>query len=581
MNNEMRRLRLMAAVCVAAWVIGQGVGCAPQGQSKPEVIVVRPETPELEETLKWYREAKVGMFIHWGLYSVIGQREWARLRDEIPDEEYRAIAERFNPVNFDADQWVRLAKRAGMRWITITAKHHDGFAIYPSEADGFDIEATPFGRDPLAELRQACDRHGLKLGFYYSQYQDWDHPNGGYAFWTYPGKTSGGFTKYMEEKAVPQVMELMERYSPFLFWFDTPEHLSPEESMRFRRVVHETSPGTMVNGRIGHGLGDYWNVGDNAVPSQPYGEVWETPMTTTGSWGWRGADHPLRPRPLKEVIQNLSKVVSYGGNVLLNVGPSPEGLIGEYEQELFGKLGEWLEVNGEAIYGTGMSPFYDSDYVCTTKPGKLYFHLFEWPEEGFWIERLRNEIGSAFLLADGNRLEVKREEGGVVVSLPREAPDKNSSILVVEIEGDPDVENSYRTNDADRSITIPAAEIVPVNERFGRFNDSTGVLAVLRTSRSLQNGQFHVAKPGRYKVVVEQAADAFQNEVYWVRINYQKLNIRVRDTGSLSRFVEVEAGVVEFEGAGVYNLTLQPRDYWIETDQVLVYLRSLRLVPEE
>ncbi|MCP5116570.1 MAG: hypothetical protein GY953_37555, partial [bacterium] len=517
----MKKLAILLILLLAA--------CAPQSEPASSAIIIKPDSPELEQSLAWYRDAKLGMFIHWGLYSVPGEREWSRLRDNIPDDAYRAIAKRFNPTRFDADAWVQLAKQAGIKWITITAKHHDGFAIYDSPADSFDINATPFGRDPLAELREACDKHGLKLGFYYSQYQDWDHPNGGFAFWTYPGKAQGNFTRYMDEKAIPQVKELAARYSPFLFWFDTPEHLSPDEAMRFRQVVHQASPGAIVNGRIGHGLGDYWSVGDNAIPSQPYGEVWETPMTTTGSWGWRGADHPVRPRPLKDVIRNLSTIVSYGGNLLLNVGPSPEGLIGDYEQQLLRRLGQWLEVNGEAIYSTGMSPFYDSPYICTTKPGKLYFHIFDWPDGEFRIERLRNRVTAAYLLADSKPLAVKRGDGAIIVSLPPSAPDPNSSVLVLEIEGEPDVDNNYRTNDADGSITIPAAEIVPVSRNFGRYNESTGVLAVLRSSRSFQNGQFHVAKPGRYKVIVEQAAYAFAGEVYWVRINYLFLNIGVTD----------------------------------------------------
>ena len=328
------------------------------------------------------------MFIHWGLYAipagiwkgepVEGIGEWIMFRARIPRREYEALAERFNPTRFDARAWVRLALDAGMRYLVITAKHHDGFALYRSPCCSYNIvDATPFAHDPLAELAEACREAGLKLGFYYSQDQDWHDPDGSRNDWDFVEEEKD-FAAYLERKVKPQVRELLTQYGPVgLIWFDTPYTISREHSIELRDFVHRLQPDCLVSGRIGNDVGDYGSLGDNQIPAGRVRADYETPATLNDTWGFKSTDHNWKST--ETLILLLIDLASKGVNYLLNVGPTAEGVIPEPSAERLRAIGAWMRTNGEAIYGTAGSPFpYEHDGLrMTVKPGRLFLHLLQ------------------------------------------------------------------------------------------------------------------------------------------------------------------------------------------------------------
>lgn len=411
------------------------------------------------ERLDWWREARFGMFIHWGIYALpAGQwkgeaipslGEWIMRNAKIPIEEYEKLAADFNPVKFDADAWVGLAKRAGMKYIVITAKHHDGFAMFDSPCNDYNIvDATPFGRDVMAELAEACQREGIRLCFYYSQAQDWHAPGGAGHWeqadgpdWNKQTITDEDFAQYLEEKAAPQVRELLTQYGPIgLIWFDTPVFIKPEQSAELRDLVHELQPDCLVSGRVGNAFGDYGSLGDNQIPEDAVEGDWETPATINDTWGFKSDDHNWKS--VDKLLYLLVDLASKGVNYLLNVGPTAEGEIPQPSIERLEAIGEWMDVNSEAIYGTGRSPFSpETEWGrATVKGNKLYLFFFDWPED-FRLSGLRNEVQRAYLLADPDTeiAFARDDQGELSLALPGEAPDAHVSVVALELDGPADV----------------------------------------------------------------------------------------------------------------------------------------------
>ncbi|MGB2821629.1 MAG: alpha-L-fucosidase, partial [Phycisphaerae bacterium] len=351
--------------------------------------MAKAKAMEKADPLRWWREARFGMFIHWGLYAVPagyykgkecpGIGEWIMYRFQIPAAEYEEYALRFDPVMFNADAWVRLAKAAGMKYIVITSKHHDGFAMFDSPSSDYDIvDRTPYGRDPMAALAKACRKHGLKLCFYYSQYQDWHHPSGGRNFWDYD-EDRKDFEQYLSEKCIPQLRELLTQYGPIgLIWFDTPGAMTLAQSMRCKRFVHRLQPKCLVSGRVGNDVGDYGSMGDNQIPAGRLAGDWETPATMNDTWGFKVQDHNWKS--VKTLLHLLCDLASKGVNYLLNVGPTAEGLIPKPSVERLKRIGKWMKVNSEAIYATQANPYpYEFDWGrITRKPGRLYLLVYKW-----------------------------------------------------------------------------------------------------------------------------------------------------------------------------------------------------------
>ncbi len=322
-------------------------------------------TPATRQALEHWRDLKFGMFIHFGVYSMLagewkgekvpGLGEWLQCRKKIPSADYAAAARAFNPAAWDPDTIARLAAAAGMKYLVITAKHHDGFALFDSQASDYNLAQAAYGRDLLRPLVEACRRHGLMPGFYYSQDLDWHDPDGGLNTWDFP-EDKKDFAAYLERKAKPQLTELLTRYGDIgVIWFDTPVTVTCEQSRALGDLVHRLQPACLVNSRIGHGFGDFVSLGDNQVPGGRCEDFAETAGTLNDTWGYKNVDQQWKsPR---EIIVQLCELASKGVNYLLNIGPDGQGRVPAATVDCLHAVGEWLGGCGEAIYGTRPSPF--------------------------------------------------------------------------------------------------------------------------------------------------------------------------------------------------------------------------------
>ncbi len=407
----------------------------------------------MQDKMTWFRDAKYGLFIHWGLYSALGglwngvqypkNTEWIMRYGQIPVEEYRKIADSFNPVDFDAEAWVQKAKDFGAKYLCFTAKHHDGFAMYDSKVSGYNIMHTPFGRDVVKELSQACKRHGIVFCLYYSQMQDWEDPNGYGNFWDFDPE-SKHFETYFYGKCLPQVRELLENYGEIgMLWFDTPYDMPRALCRRLREHVHAIQPNCIINGRIGYGLGDYRQMADNEIPVLAYPGDWETPMTLNNTWGYSRTDENWKTP--ETVLKMLIDVAGKGGNLLINIGPDGWGKIPQGSVDILSRVGAWLDTNGRSIYGTKASP--DFPYQMrwggvTAGERKLYLHLLTAKENptGILLSGIETKATGARLLKDGTPLkmtqsyEIARDEYRLKVVIPPEAQDALDTVAEVEFE---------------------------------------------------------------------------------------------------------------------------------------------------
>ncbi|MDP4290969.1 MAG: alpha-L-fucosidase [Bacteroidota bacterium] len=434
--------------------------------------------PTKEERMKWWREARFGMFIHWGVYSVPGGvykghemlhggAEWIMNRSKIPVAEYQQYAKQFNPIKYNADEWVKMAKDAGMKYIVITAKHHDGFAMFKTNASKWNIvDATPYGKDVLKDLAAACKKYGIRLGFYYSQAQDWNNPGGAAArkvanegwlnpdsakidaytkanngHWD-PAQTTSTFADYIDRVAVPQVKELLTNYGEVsVLWWDTPTNMTDEAALKLQALL-KLQPNIITNDRLKRPNfpGDT-KTPEQKIPSQSEldGGNWETCMTMNGSWGFKSYDDKWKSN--ETLIRNLIDIASKGGNYLLNIGPKPDG---EFPQESIDRLkqiGAWMKVNGEAIYASNASPLPTLDWGrCTKKETTgattLYLSVFNWPKDGkLVVPTLKNEVISSVLLANGTKLKTAATAEGLTISVPATAPDAIASVIKVVVKG--------------------------------------------------------------------------------------------------------------------------------------------------
>ena len=404
------------------------------------------------ERLSWWRDAKFGLFIHWGLYAVPagfwngrvvpGASEWLMHTEKIPVKDYEKLTARFNPIKFDPDDWVQKARSFGAKYVVITAKHHDGFCLFDSEFTNYNIvKATPFGRDIIGELSKAVKKQGLKMGFYYSQTLDWHHPNGMGNDWDQNPKEKD-FEDYFQAYSVPQVGELIEKYDPDLIWFDifTPTY---EMARYLREYVYRKKPSLVVNGRIdpptigwikgfGTAFGDYASVGDNEIPPDRLNYDWEVPMTHNDSWGFKSSDQNWKSAG--KIVQTLVTVVSRGGNLLFNVGPAPEGEMPGPSVEALSEVGNWLKVNAESVYGTrpaSQSGLGNPHYPITESDSAFYVHLFGWPWTasveltGIRARRVRE-------LSTGQNLEFIQNEDHISIRLPSGLTRGYDTVLALE-----------------------------------------------------------------------------------------------------------------------------------------------------
>ena len=434
-----------------------------------------------DKKMEWWREARFGMFIHWGVYAVPagnyqgyqqkkGGAEWIMNRMKIPVNEYQGYAKDFNPVKFNADEWVKMAKDAGMKYIVITAKHHDGFAMFKTAASKWNIvDATPYGKDILKQLAAACKKQGIKLGFYYSQAQDWNNPGGAAARklmaegWPNPDssqvdaftkansghwdplQTKVSMTQYMDNVAVPQVKELLGNYGDVaVLWWDTPTNMTDEFAAKVDALL-KIQPAIITNDRLKRPNypGDF-KTPEQKIPnlSELDGKDWETCMTMNKTWGFNSNDHNWKSS--ETLIRNLIDIASKGGNYLLNIGPKADG---EFPQESIDRLkeiGNWMKLNGDAIYGTHTSSLKPVSWGRFTQKEKadnstLYISVFNQPADGqIQIEGVKNEILSTSVLSNGQKLKYNKSADILTIQLPENTPDQIVPVIKLVLKGKPE-----------------------------------------------------------------------------------------------------------------------------------------------
>lgn len=531
------------------------------------------------------------MFIHWGLYAVPagtwkGQRiggigEWIMHHARIPVAEYAALAQQFNPVRFNADEWVKIAKDAGMKYIVITSKHHDGFAMFHSKVSSYNIyDATPFKRDPLAELAEACRKQEIKLGFYYSQAQDWHHAGGAAAGGHWDTAQEGDMDEYIRNIAVPQVREILSNYGPVaILWWDTPIDMTRERAEMFLPLL-ELQPGIITNNRLGGGYPGDIETPEQEIPATGIpGRDWETCMTMNDTWGYKSYDDNWKST--ETLIRNLVDIASKGGNYLLNVGPTAEGVIPQPSVDRLREIGRWMKINGEAIYATSASPFKRLPWGrCTQKPGKLYLHVFHWPEGGRLQVPVSNRINKAYLLAQPQaELSVESSDQGATISLPTAAPDPIDTVVVAEIEGEPQVLTLALTQAADGTIRLSAADAEIVGRTARLEGTGEPNIGYWTDVNDLAQWQVRVEKPGTFRVEVTYACapDSGDSE-YVVVVGNQAVVGKTKVTGGWQTYETVDLGTINIPQAGVVNAMVRGLR---KPGLALMNLRSIVLKPRD
>lgn len=553
------------------------------------------ETPAQHDArMAWWREAKFGMFIHWGVYAVpagicdgkpiAGIGEWIMHRGKIPVERYRAYAKDFNPVKYDPAAWASLAKEAGMRYLIITAKHHDGFTLFPTAVSKWNIvDASPWKKDLIEPLAAATRAQGLKFGLYYSQAQDWINPGGAKSGFNdgagWDDAHKGSFDTYLDQIAVPQVREILTRYQPDVLWWDTPNLMTAPRAAKIAALL-PLKPGIIHNNRLGGGYRGDTETPEQSIPATGFpGRDWETCMTMNDTWGFKSADHQWKP--LATLITNLVDIASKGGNYLLNVGPTAAGEIPPESVQRLKEVGAWMKVNGESIYGTHASPFHKLPWGrCTVKPAAadtiLYLHVLTWPQDGkLTVPGLTNPVKSAVLLAGGANLDVEKSAKGPVLTLPAAAPDAVCSTIKLIVQGKPEVVDLPVTSDKDGVIRLLPGDARCVGEAVKvQTQDGGSNIGFWTQPKDSVTWNLRADSDGKYLVQVEAAATA-DGSVLLIQ-GLAKLAYPVPKTTGYDDYQLTKVGEVTLTKGTLIALTLRPVvDGWHP-----VNVRKVELIPQ-
>lgn len=491
--------------------------------AKPAQENVSSDTRSHQEQL--FDDGNYAMFIHFGLYSKLegewkgkayyGNAEWIMNGNQagIPVDEYMAEASGFNPSSFDAEEIVSIAKDAGMKYIIITSKHHEGFAMFDSEVSDFDIvDATPFGRDVIGELAEACHRNGLGIGFYYSQWQDWTAPGGGNGPATDAEGREVSFDEYYHSKCLPQVEEITTKYGEVqLIWFDTPGNLGKEYSEELVATVKKNQPGALVSSRVGNGLGDYMTLGDMEVPEANIEGRWEGIDVTQVGWGYSKLDNQWKSP--EYIVRTLTSTIARGGTFMLNVGPEASGIIHPMAAAALRSSGKWVNRHPRVVYGAGASPWGHAlpwgDAV--TQGNKIYLIVYDWPENGqLWVPGLHGKVAKA-RIDGGKRLKVKQgSDGWTCVKVPSKCPDEYAGVVELCMNGEYTVDDTLSVDtECPTSMSVQFAELSGCRKRkdswmenFGEWKFKTAADNISQSSAISWNANLKEA--GFYDFALEQ-----------------------------------------------------------------------------
>lgn len=544
--------------------------------------------------LAWWKDARFGMFIHWGIYSLPagewegkntgGYAEHLMRKAKIPRSTYLELAHRFDPVKFNADKWVRAAKYAGMRYLIITAKHHDGFAMYNSQVSDYNIvKQTAWKHDPMVDLAAACKKYGLKFGFYYSHAFDWEHPDAPGNDWDYqnPGGDLNLFggrdwydqhpellpkaVNYVDKKAIPQIKELIIKYHPDILWFDTPQKLPLSENIRILKAIRETDPNIVVNGRLARGsgnlqMGDYKNTGDRPAEFFPATGDWEAIPTTNESYGYSKFDKSHKP--VSFFIRLLAKAASRGGNLLMNIGPMGNGEFAPEDTAILQGIGRWMSKNSASIYQTTKTPLpYQSWGVSTRKNSLLYLHVFNWPKDGrLIVGGLKSRVNKVWQLADKKELKFNRINPlDIAIHLPAQAPDTSNTVLVMETTGqiETDTVRLLASHETINRLLAFDARLEGKGFSFGDGKTSSYYVEGWKNTNQSVNWDFRLIEPATYKVILKYVADTVDEGTYELSTGRFKVqgSINALPKGTLVK--EQALGTVTLE-PGTHSLSISP-----------------------
>ncbi|MFF2154020.1 alpha-L-fucosidase [Paenibacillus chitinolyticus] len=546
--------------------------------------------------LAWWREARFGMFVHWGPYSLLGGRwkgeevqaayaEHIQLRGRIPVREYEKAAAAMDMSGFHADEWVAAAKQAGMKYMIVTAKHHDGYAMYDSQASGYNIvRLGPSGRDPIRELSEACGRGGITFCLYYSHAMDWHHPDSqgntldypdnigawdSLESWTGDEAKSRRYDRYLREKAFPQIRELLTNYGPVgILWFDCGHKITDEQGREFAELVRSIQPGCLINKRIrSDEFADYGNPGDNQLSVRVTRPDWESIFTLNDSWGFRHADRNWKTP--EELIRILVETASRGGNTVFNVGPEGSGRIDDHSLRLLEEAGRWMAVHHASIRGTESSPIGRPEWGCCTanrQERKLFLHILRQPPGGrLIVPGIASPVTAIRWLHDpaAPAPRFRRLNGlDLLVELPGPLPDNASSVLVLQYEGELAADPHKRLME-EGATTFPAFDGEAAGERLRYDTGKKGRDNVTDWSRAGESlsWTFRAAAPGRYAVRLSYAAEpGVSGGSYTVCCGDHALRAEVVPTEGPYDFTVREIGGLEIPGPGTYTLTVRAED---------------------
>lgn len=551
------------------------------------------------EAIMAWREAKFGLFIHWGIYSLLEDGEWVQYTRRIPVKEYEKLTHQFNPIEFNALEWAQLAKDAGMKYLIFTSKHHDGFSMFKTDISSFNVvDATPFGRDVLAELAEACRSVGIKFGLYYSHVREWRHPMaqsfedqgrpdriGNYGnFWDYPDENLKNLDEYIDEFDIPQLKELLTRYGDVMtIWFDTPSFIRPDQAKRIKDVIDSLQPNCLVNSRLCKDAEvDYQSMCDHEIPSASSDVPWETASSAMVSWGY---DKNYKADNWEDLLIRLVDISSKGGNFLLNVGPDSLGVIPLDVQEQLRKLGQWLKVYGEAIYGTFRSPFPSTHEWgrVTRKDNMLYLIITTSDTFEVTLDGLLTKAVSCNLLDTGEALAFTQNCDRLVVKLNHSGT--RFPVIRVELAGEPEISGKL-IQEASGRIYLPVTrgEVLQNTPGTGIQVSPGGVTCHWTNPKDRMRWTFFVEHPGTYQLRLITKNGFwklwdFDHELN-IQLDNDNYSLTITDDGSKpSSYEERTYKVCETElDTGRHVLTIAPE--FLANDQMTgLTLMATELIP--
>lgn len=560
---------------------------------------------QTNERAQWFVDARYGMFIHWGLYSATegiwkgeplrnanNYAEWIYYRNRIEKDEYLELMDRFDWESIDPEEWVLLAKQAGMKYVTLTAKHHDGFALWDSQVSDYDIaEYTQPKRDIVKELAEACQKHGLKLGLYYSHWVDWEHPYG----WDHTKEiypiTAEQYDQYWQEKVMPQMRELLSNYGPIgMIWFDmwinhSESIITKDQLLQLKSLIRNLQPDCLVNSRLGLSIEedsdiDYRTLGDNQLGTQKLDYPWQSPGTVAHSWGFHQLDTEWKSTT--SLLQALIGNVSLNGNYMLNIGPKANGKVPyEISQRLL-EVGQWLEVNGESIYKAEAFDLPENQHdwgKITYKEiahgiHRLYLHVYNWPYNSqLQLTGVTTQAQKAFVLSDKLQmpLKLKHQEVLTSIELPAEHPDNLISVIVLEYDQKPEIQENLVAKTVDGGFSLKAENCFAEEGQVSRFDYERGGTIpphVLVEDTYQLRWKLFIDEPGNYRV---DASYSFQGKKPAGQLKVQGADssleqpfaptgLTVGEPNSdwhIPNFSSHDLGTLYFPRAGVYEISMQ------------------------